>query len=119
MENLLEVENLEFGADGNFTGTGNARANRITGGAGDDTLDGGLGADRMEGGAGNDTYFVDRAPDNSNPDAPIPGDVVFEGTLLADSGGIDTVKTALRSYTLGVNVENLVFVGTGNFSGTG
>jgi Ca2+-binding RTX toxin-like protein len=33
--------------------------------------------------------------------------------------GNDTVNTTTASYTLGVNVENLVFKGTGNFSGNG
>ncbi|EJM69692.1 calcium-binding protein, partial [Pseudomonas sp. GM55] len=43
------------------------------------------------------------------------GDVVSE---LAGAG-IDTVWTSLASYTLGANVENLFFGGTGNFLGSG
>jgi Ca2+-binding RTX toxin-like protein len=35
------------------------------------------------------------------------------------ASGTDTVRTALASYALGANVENLAFQGTGNFSGTG
>ena len=42
-------------AAGNFTGTGNALANVITGGAGNDTLSGLAGNDTLIGGAGNDT----------------------------------------------------------------
>jgi Ca2+-binding RTX toxin-like protein len=107
------VERLEFIGTGGFTGHGNDLANVLTGGTGNDTLDGGVGndlliggagADLMTGGAGNDTYNVDNVDD-----------VVVE----AVGGGTDTVKTTLSSYTLGDNVENLRFVGTGDFSGHG
>ena len=73
--------------------TGNSVANIITGGSGNDTLNGAAGADTMIGGAGNDTYIVDNA-----------GDVVTE----AAGQGTDTVRTALASYTLAANVENLI-----------
>ena len=58
----------------------------------------------MVGGVDNDTYEVDDL-----------GDVVTE---LA-GGGSDTVWTSLASYTLGADVENLFFGGSGNFAGTG
>ncbi|QEY62027.1 heme peroxidase [Metapseudomonas lalkuanensis] len=107
---------------GAFTGTGNALGNRLVGGAGTDTLDGlagndilqglagndvlngGADADTMIGGSGNDTYYVDNALD-----------FVAE----AIGGGTDVVRTTLSSYSLGTNVENLVFIGSGVFSGTG
>ncbi|WP_084321173.1 peroxidase family protein [Pseudomonas migulae] len=98
------VENLTYTGASNFTGTGNALANTITGGVGNDLLDGGAGADRMVGGAGNDTYIVDAATD-----------VVVE----VGGGGTDTVQTSLASYTLGGNVENLTYTGVGNFAGSG
>src|SRR5262245_14114237 len=98
------LENLTFTGTGNFSGTGNALANTITGGAGNDTIDGGAGIDTMIGGAGNDTYSVDNS-----------GDVITE----AANAGIDTVLSTALSYTLGGNVDNLIFVGTGNFTGTG
>jgi serralysin len=98
------VENLTFTGTGNFSGVGNALANQIEGGAGNDTLDGAVGADTMIGGIGNDTYIVDN-----------PADAVTEGA----GAGTDTVQTTLASYTLGANVENLTFTGTGNFAGTG
>ncbi len=98
------VENLVYTGAWAFAGTGNGLDNRITGGVGADTLNGGVGADTMIGGAGNDTYIVDDA-----------GDVVSENP----GGGTDTVRTVLASYTLGSNVENLVYTGAGNFSGTG
>jgi Ca2+-binding RTX toxin-like protein len=60
--------------------------------------------DLMAGGAGNDIYVVDNV-----------GDSVVE---LAGEGN-DTVRTSLASYVLGDEVENLTFIGTGNFVGTG
>ena len=58
----------------------------------------------MIGGAGNDTYIVDNV-----------GDVVVEGL----NAGADRVHTLLSSYTLGANLENLSYAGTGAFIGTG
>ncbi|WP_103103007.1 peroxidase family protein [Pseudomonas sp. LFM046] len=98
------VENLFYGGTGNFTGTGNALDNLLVGGVGNDVLMGKGGADTMRGGAGNDTYEVTEA-----------GDVVAE----SGGAGTDTVLTSLASYTLGANVENLSYIGTGNFTGTG
>ena len=74
------------------------------GGAGNDVLIGGAGADTLIGGAGNDVFEVTDA-----------GDVVIEGV----GGGVDTVWTSLSSYTLGANVENVFFGGTGNFTVVG
>ena len=99
------VENLNFTGAGNFAGTGNTLANVIVGGAGNDTLDdGGVGgADTLNGGAGNDTYFVRNAGETSStPDA-----------------GVNTVNTTLLSYTLASNLQNLTFIGSGDFTGTG
>ncbi|WP_064709925.1 M10 family metallopeptidase C-terminal domain-containing protein [Rhizobium bangladeshense] len=98
------VENLTYTGSVSFSGAGNALANTITGGAGNDMLNGAAGADTLIGGAGNDTYIVDNA-----------GDIVTE----AANEGIDTVRTNLAAYILGTNVENLTFIGTGPFAGTG
>ncbi|MFV3338985.1 peroxidase family protein [Pseudomonas sp. NY15349] len=98
------VENLTYTGGGNFIGGGNALDNVITGGAGNDLLNGGAGADRLVGGLGNDTYVVDNA-----------GDVLTEAT----GAGTDTVRTTLASYTLGANIENLIYTGVGNFIGGG
>ncbi|SDN53347.1 peroxidase family protein [Pseudomonas jinjuensis] len=98
------VEQLVYSGTGNFTGTGNTLNNYLRGGAGNDVLMGKAGADTMVGGAGNDTYEVTEA-----------GDSVVE----LGGEGTDTVWTTLSSYTLGNNVEQLVYSGTGNFSGTG
>ena len=107
------VEDLTYTGTANFSGTGNAENNSITGGAGldnlnggigNDTLNGGTGGDVMAGGAGDDTYYVDAA-----------GDLVNELAQV----GMDTVNTTLSAYTLGSNVENLTYIGSGNFIGTG
>ncbi|WP_429089546.1 peroxidase family protein [Aeromonas rivipollensis] len=117
-----DVENLINTGNGTFTGNGNGLGNAITGGGGadtlnggagndtlnggigDDTLNGGTGNDTMVGGAGNDIYVVDSATD-----------VVTEGA----NAGTDTVQTALATYTLGANVENLTNTGNGTFTGNG
>ncbi len=107
------LENLTFTGAGAFIGTGNEEANRITGrgandtlmgGLGDDTLDGGRGNDSLVGGLGNDTYLVDSF-----------SDMVVEMA----GGGTDTVLTSLGNYTLGAQVENVTFTGTGRFTGDG
>ncbi|MGH8349829.1 MAG: calcium-binding protein, partial [Pseudomonas sp.] len=74
------------------------------GGAGNDILIGAGGADTMVGGGGNDIYEVTDL-----------GDQVIE----AAGGGGDTVWTSLASYSLGADVENLFFGGSGNFAGNG
>ena len=110
--NIGAIENLTYTGSGNFTGTGNALANLITGGAGDDTLnggtaasgavllangndtlDGGAGADAMNGGGGDDTYLVDNA-----------SDVITESTAAIATGGNDTIITSV-THTLEANVE--------------
>ncbi|MBB4252724.1 Ca2+-binding RTX toxin-like protein [Rhizobium sp. BK008] len=103
---ISNVENLTYTGTADFTGTGNELANTIAGGIGNDVLDGGAGIDTLIGGAGNDIYIVDNT-----------GDVVTE----AANAGIDTIKTALASYTLAslTNVENLVYTGSSDFVGTG
>src|SRR5437764_9381576 len=84
--------------------TGGVGNDLLDGGSGNDTLDGGVGADTMTGGLGNDIFLVDNA-----------GDVVNENP----GEGTDTVKTTLSSYTLTSNVENLTYIGAGNFGGVG
>lgn len=98
------VENLVLLGTGNLNGTGNDLANIIKGNVGINILDGGAGADTMDGGDGNDTYVVDNT-----------GDIIIE----SGTGGVDTVRTTLNGYTLGANVENVIYIGSGNFSGTG
>lgn len=99
-------ENLIAQGANSIALTGNDAANVITGNAGNNLIDGGAGADTMKGGLGNDTYVVDDA-----------GDKVTE----LSSQGTDEIRTTLDVYSLAAlgNVENLVFVGSGSFTGTG
>jgi uncharacterized delta-60 repeat protein len=83
--------------------SGNAGVNTLTGTAFNDTLDGGAGADKLIGGSGNDTYFVDNTKDS-----------ITEALL----GGTDLVQS-LATYTLAVNVENLVLAGEAAINGIG
>ena len=72
-----------------FSGTGNALANTITGGAGNDTLDGGVGIDTLIGGAGNDTYKVDQT-----------GDIVTEAAACGNRhGAVDGALLYARAPT--------------------
>jgi Ca2+-binding RTX toxin-like protein len=92
------------GDNGNDQIFGYAGDDSLFGGADNDTIDGGIGADMMDGGAGNDIYVVDNI-----------GDIVTE----FPNAGADTVRTKLDTYTLGANVENMLFIGPGNFIGIG
>jgi Ca2+-binding RTX toxin-like protein len=89
--------------ENNYLG-GNAAANNLRGSYGDDTLVGGAGSDTMAGEAGDDIYVVADS-----------GDVVRENA----GEGYETVFTKLGAYTLTANVEDLVYDGTGTFSGKG
>jgi serralysin len=101
----IAAKNLVLtGTAGNDTLIGRRGNDTLNGLAGNDVLDGGAGADTMTGGAGNDTYVVDNV-----------GDRVIEGA----GGGTDLVRTTLAAYALPANVENLIFTGTGDFSGAG
>lgn len=117
------VENLTYVGAGDFSGVGNELDNVIIGRAGDDVLMGGLGRDtllgqagddwleggaglanQMQGGLGNDTYVVGAV-----------GDTIVE----AAGEGVDTVLTVLSRLALAAHVENLTYVGSGAFAGTG
>src|SRR5262249_13447255 len=102
LTNVAGVTLTGTSAANTLTGTG--EDDTLNGLGGNDTLDGRGGPDVMVGGTGNDTYVVDNA-----------GDVVTENA----GEGTDTVQTTLASYTLGANVENLTFTGTGSFTGVG
>ena len=87
----------------NYLG-GNAAANNLSGAGGDDTLVGGAGSDTLAGGGGDDIFVVADS-----------GDQVRENA----GEGYDTVISRLASYTLTANVEDLVYEGTGGFTGRG
>ncbi len=92
------------GTAGNDIIFGFAGDDTLNGNNGNDILDGGAGKDTMAGGAGDDTYYLDNS-----------GDKVTE----AAGQGTDSIVTNLSSYTIDKNVENIVFNGTGAFSGRG
>jgi Ca2+-binding RTX toxin-like protein len=98
------LEKLTYTGSDDFFGGGNNLDNTIASGAGDDRLDGAEGGDKMAGGAGDDVYVIDSKKDVA--------------TEAADAG-TDTIETSLSKYTLDRNVENLSFVGQGDFRGTG
>ncbi len=118
----VQLENLSYTGAGSFSGTGTVGANEMNGGAGNDRLvglgghdrlngaagndllDGGLGNDTMTGGSGNDSYVVGAT-----------GDQVIESA----NSGTDLVSTSLGVYSLGVDLENLTFIGVGRFVGAG
>jgi Ca2+-binding RTX toxin-like protein len=101
---IANLEHITFTGEGDFTGTGNLLANTITGGGDNDTLDGAGGKDRLIGLSGNDTYHVGSS-----------SDVVVETA----NAGADIVLATSARYTLSANVEDLIFVGNGDFNGTG
>jgi Ca2+-binding RTX toxin-like protein len=94
---------------GNDSLSGGEGADLMIGGDGNDTLDGNWNgrfndhetvADTMNGGAGDDEYLVDNTNDE-----------------LSDTGGIDSVRVADMSWTLGAGFENLIIVNDWSESG--
>lgn len=90
-------DNLDGGADNDtlLAGAGN---DTLAGGSGNDTLNGGTGDDTMSGNAGDDTYTVDS---------------LLDQVIEAANEGIDTIRTAIGTFTIPDNVENLEFTGIG------
>jgi Ca2+-binding RTX toxin-like protein len=96
------IENLILTGGSNINGTGNLKANNITGNSGNNQLDGGTDSavDTLQGGAGNDTYALRDTLD-----------LVVE----AAGGGTDTIQTTQSTFSMAnyVNVENLAYSGAG------
>jgi len=89
-----DLDNLITGGSGPNLIYGNAGNDTLIGSAADDFLDGGAGDDILEGGgAGDDTYVIDSVAD----------EIRGEG----EDTGVDTIISALDSYTLGALFENL------------
>jgi Ca2+-binding RTX toxin-like protein len=92
--------NLSAGMASGFASI--AGIENVTGGSGNDTFIGNASANVFRGGAGSDTYYVGT------------GDTVIESGT-----GIDQVFTDSGNFTLANNIENLTYMGAGNFNGTG
>jgi Ca2+-binding RTX toxin-like protein len=97
------LDDTLYGLGGDDRLYGNGGTDLLFGGAGNDFLQGGAGADSLTGGTGNDIYVVD----------------ALDTVLELPGEGTDTVRTAIASYALQANFENLVYTGTGPFAGTG
>ena len=98
-----ELDNVLVGNEQDNRLVGGAGRDTLMGGAGNDSLDGGTEVDRMAGGAGNDSYWVDSRLDT---------------VIELPNEGVDTVY-ASSNYTLPSNVENLVLLEGGDWTGAG
>ena len=93
----LNVEHLVFQGAGDFDGTGNVHANRITGGSGNDVLDGLGGGDALTGGVGDDDLFGGSGHDRLSGGSGLDwlfggtGNDVLTGGAGADDFHFDTV----------------------------
>ena len=106
LASALSVETLSAHPNTGFTSLaliGNELGQKLIGNTGNNVIDGGGGADTMIGGDGSDVYFVDA------------DDIVTENA----NGGLDEIRTALTSYTLAAQVENLTGTSTGGQRLTG
>jgi Ca2+-binding RTX toxin-like protein len=102
---IANIENAT-GGSGNDTLIGSSLvSNNLNGGDGLDALNGGTDNDTLVGGAGDDTYIANN------------GDTLTEGNAVGS--GTDRVFATSNLFTLAANVENLTFIGAGNFTGNG
>ncbi|MDP3478510.1 MAG: calcium-binding protein [Desulfoprunum sp.] len=127
------VENLRLKGFSTINGTGNGLDNTIQGNGYANILNGGAGNDNLEGGAGNDTLYGgtgnDRLSGNLGNDTMYGGTgddryFVTAGTAIVienlNEGWDDMVLSAVASFTLGANVENLdLWRGSAALNGTG
>jgi Ca2+-binding RTX toxin-like protein len=93
-----------LGGDGNDVLTGGAGNDELVGGAGNDRLKANGGSNTLIGGLGDDLYDSDNRFDSVN-------ELAGEGT--------DSLSTRASLYILQNQVENLTFIGTGDFVGIG
>ena len=87
-------------------GTGNGRANTITGNSVNNVLDGMAGADTMVGGTGNDTYNVDNAGDRVT-------ETSGQGTDMIISSVDTTLPTNVEALTLRSGSGAVTGIGNG------
>jgi Ca2+-binding RTX toxin-like protein len=109
VENLTYIDNAQHGA-----GVGNILDNVLRGGTGIDDLFGREGNDTLYGGTGSANTLLGQEGDDIYV-VQAAGDSVIE---FAGQGS-DTVQTALGSFVLRTDVENLVYTGSSTFIGVG
>ncbi|NJC41648.1 hypothetical protein GGQ87_001906 [Brevundimonas alba] len=113
IDTFTSIENA-IGSNFNDTIFGTAGDNVIQGGngtdvllglGGNDILMGGSGgaANQLQGGMGDDLYILD----------------AFDTVVESAGEGVDTIQARVGTYTLGNNVENLIYTGPGKFVGNG
>jgi Ca2+-binding RTX toxin-like protein len=104
-DNLLGDTGDDFlnGGNGNDYLVGDSGNDYLNAGEGNDSLNSGTGNDILLGGAGNDTYTVDS---------------VYDTVIENFNQGIDTVYSS-TSYSLSINLENLVLLDGSAYSGIG
>ncbi len=123
---IFETQVVEIlTGSGNDTVKGDDYGQSIDGGAGHDLLDGRGGDDTLLGGIGNDTLIggdgTNLLRGNTGNDVYVishAGDTIEELEL----GGNDMVETTLSIYTLDLHdsfIENLSYIGDGDFIGVG
>ena len=112
VDTLNGIENVT-GSNFNDTLVGNALGNTLAGGTGADTLVGVGGADTLSGGAGAANTMIGGLGDDHYV-------VSASDTIVELAGeGVDSIDTTFNTYTQRNNVENLTFIGAGNFTGNG
>lgn len=109
---LQEIENI-VGSAFNDILIGDGGANTLEGGPGGDSLTGGAGADVLSGGAGAANTLIGGEGDDTYL-------ITAADTVVEQAGqGHDLVRTDRANLTLAAHVEDLTYIGSGNFAGTG
>jgi Ca2+-binding RTX toxin-like protein len=98
--------NVDLGAGTASGFTSIAGIENVVGGSGSDMLAGAAGVtNQLTGGSGNDTFVVHDTSD---------------AVIEVAGGGTEEVRSLAANYTISdIDVENLSFIGAGNFTGTG
>ena len=112
----VNFERLVLTGTGNFTGTGNAANNYISGNSGKNVLDGAGGGDKMFGFLGDDTYIVDSGNDRAYEFANSGTDLVLSAVSYALDSHVEnlTLTGALHMDAVGNALANILIGNSGN-----